>query len=560
MSNPLRFDVAEQRIRYTGGKSEAPFNNDQIWEFNHRHSAVLGKYDVTLDEGSVIVLCDKLNQASNLGVLRNRKLRESAILSAALSAVGVALTGRGKLNSFPVEQQNDKTLINALKRDNDRTAALIMSEVLQVTTDTLPIGEEVLIESTITEGVRVKHGKELGGNPTIAVGALFGKKENRHMYGLPMSNNISLLSMGNDVIEGTTKSVTGQHSSMTAMFLTESNVKRHLPDVYVQRWMSGARFEMFNPREVKLVEAAEIIAKSYGGGTTLDDLSAFFLERNRHLYAMETLNKANVATPYDKDGDLFPSVVLGHDGVRFPNGRALNSIIGEIGGSAEWAVGVLPLVWRGGQALGMLTSQSGLTRTDLSPQEKWRERFHFTEEEFMLIQDARFEHKPYFTIHDILEDPFAGGIAVFGGITDNYFVPSMEGVRSNPDKQTVTVCTTVVNSLGLMEMWRLTFRCNAGIAATAQMFTPPKDLLTRLTGSELERTIGDILAHKLTRKRYRLFFNNEYYPALIPVRDKMVLLHKAIDGLIERGALDEHDREIVKITQRLASEWFVGND
>jgi hypothetical protein len=43
-------------------------------------------------------------------------------------------------------------------------------------------------------------------------------------------------------------------------------------------------------------------------------------------------------------------------------------MIGEIGGSAEWVVGSLPLVWRGGQSLGMLTSQSSLTRKDLSPE------------------------------------------------------------------------------------------------------------------------------------------------------------------------------------------------
>ena len=37
-------------------------------------------------------------------------------------------------------------------------------------------------------------------------------------------------------------------------------------------------------------------------------------------------------------------------------------------------------------------------------------------------------------------------------------------------------------------------------------------------------------------KRFRIFFNNEYYPAVIPVQNKMVLLHHAVDSLIERGA------------------------
>ncbi|GAH99737.1 unnamed protein product, partial [marine sediment metagenome] len=62
------------------------------------------------------------------------------------------------------------------------------------------------------------------------------------------------------------------------------------------------------------------------------------------------------ATPFDEDGDLFPALVMGLDGLSFPDGRGLHSMIGEIGGSAEWTVGALPLVWRGGQGLGMIMS------------------------------------------------------------------------------------------------------------------------------------------------------------------------------------------------------------
>jgi hypothetical protein len=69
-----------------------------------------------------------------------------------------------------------------------------------------------------------------------------------------------------------------------------------------------------------------------------------------------------------------------------------------------------------------------------------------------------------------------------------------------------------------------------------------------------------MLQKDITRKKFRLFFNNEYYPALIPVQNKMVLLHKAIDSLVERGALNSIDREIISITERLASEWFINSE
>ena len=255
-----------------------------------------------------------------------------------------------------------------------------------------------------------------------------------------------------------------------------------------------------------------------------------------------------------------PALILGMEGLFFPDERGLYSMIGEIGGSAEWAVSVLPLVWRGGQALGMLTSHSSLTRKDLSPEDLWKERFHFTEEEFMLIQDARFERKPYFTIWDILDDPFAGGISAFGAITDNYFIPFMEGVKADGKNNRISVTVLAVNSLGVVECWQMTFDCNQSLEHTTTLMISPKEELDHLSGSELEKAIGGILQDEQMSKRFRIFFNNEYYPALIPVRDKMVLLHKAVEGLIERGALNEKDREIVAATERLAGDWFIPSD
>ncbi len=558
MNNNLRFNIADNRLSYQGKQEQLVFSADRLIEFNHRHKAVLADYHITLEACSIFTLSDKINYNSNLGALRNRQVRQSVILSAALAAVAVALHGRGRFNTLP-EEQRTKKMAELLKRANDRTAAQVMSEVLQTTTETLPVGEEVLIESTITEGVRAKPGKEAGGNPTIAVGAVFGKEHHQAQYGLRMPQNVTLLSMGNDVIDGTTKSIKGIHSSLTCLFVTEANAKRHLPDIYIQRWMAGAYFEEFNPREVSVVEAAEIIADSYRL-SNLEKLSAYFLDRPRHYPAMDMLNNAGIATPFDKDGDLMPGIILGMEGLQFPDGRGLLSMIGEIGGSAEWVVGVLPLVWRGGQALGMLTSQSSLTRKDLSPEELWKERFHFTEEEFMLIQDARFERKPYFTIWDIIDDPFAGGISAFGAITDNYFIPCLEGVHIDSENDKIRVCVLTVNSLGVVECWRMLFKCDHDVKKTALLMQSPKEELGKLSGADLEHAIGKMLQDEKSRKRYRIFFNNEYYPALIPVRGKMVLLHKAVEGLIERGALNEKDREIISITERLASDWFIPSD
>jgi hypothetical protein len=557
MSNDLRYDIFDQRLGYYGTKRSDKYTRENIIEFNQRHHSVLASFGLELAENTVTTIDGEINNRSNLGALRNRQIRESVGLSAALSAIAVGLHGYGSFAVLPKEEQTTE-MKNHLKRANDRTAAQVMAEVLQVTTESLPVGEEVVIESTITEGVRVKPGKEAGGNPTIAVGALFGKDEHREAYGVNMPESVTLLSMGNDVIDGTTKSVMGQHSSMTALFVTESGIKRHLPDIYIQRWMSGAYFNEFDPREVSVLDAAKLMADAYGM-SSLDKLSTFYLDRSRHLPAMDALNKAGVATPYDKDGDLFPGIVLGLDALRFPDGRGLSTMIGEIGGSAEWAVSVLPLVWRGGQALGMMTSQAALTTKGLSPEELWERRFHFTEDEFIQIQDARFQHKPYFTIQDIVEDPFAGGIAAFGAISDNFYYPDMIGVSKDPEKNQVSASVFTVNSLGVMQLWTMTFRCLNGLANTVERMTTPKASLEDLSGDDLRAKIDEWLAGDNSRKRFRTFFNTEYYPALIPVHDKMVLLHKTIDDLIDRQALGEIDREITAIVEELAADWFISS-
>jgi hypothetical protein len=102
----------------------------------------------------------------------------------------------------------------------------------------------------------------------------------------------------------------------------------------------------------------------------------------------------------------------------------------------------------------------------------------------------------------------------------------------------------------------MSFKAKKNIDNSLSLMLSPKEELKTLSGDDLETAIGNILNDSNARKRFRLFFNNEYYPSLIPVRHQMVLLHQVVDALIERGALSEHDREIIDTTERLAPEWF----
>jgi len=529
-------------------------SKEKISTFNLRHKEVLEFYGLELAKGAVFIIEDRVNGRSNLGVFRSKQLRQGIILAAALPAAAVVLEGFAALASVPKEKQS-KSLINQLKRHNDRVAAQIMAEVLQITTETFDVGEEVIIESAITEGVRVKPGLEAGGNPTIPVGALYGKEEHCSRYGRGLSKEVTRLSMGSDVIDGTGKSVKGLHSSLTALFVTESDFKRHLPDIYIERWMAGAMFPEFNPRDTDLLEETQIIADACGV-KDLSQMSAYFLDRPRHHPAMDELNSMGVATPFDKDGDLFPAVVMGLDGLRLPDGRGFHSMIGEIGGSAEWTVGALPLVWRGGQSLGMLTSQSSLTRKDLSPQELWDERFHYTEEELILLQDARFEQKPFFTVYDLMDRPFAGGVSAFSAISDNYFFPPLEGAKIDRKKNLISTNTLMVNSLGNIEHWQLIFKAVDGVKDAAKKMQSPKARLRGRDKSEIEKQVKAMAHDPTMRFRLKQFFVNEYYPAIIHTDGKMVVLEKTVEALISREALSDYDREIVRAVVEYVPEWF----
>lgn len=555
MSNPLRYNIGDARLTYSGRHEAMELSKDKVSTFNLRHQEVLNFYGFELAGGTVFVIDDRVNGHSNLGVFRSKQLRQAVILAAALPAAAVVIDGFGALNKVPKDLQT-KDLVNRLKRHNDRIAAQVMSEVLQITTETFDLGEEVIIESAITEGVRSKPGVEAGGNPTIAVGALFGKEEHCSRYSHGLTQEVNRLSMGSDVIDGTGKSVEGLHSSLTALFITESNFKRHLPDIYVERWMTAAPFPEFNPRDTNLKEEARIIADACGI-KDFSEMTAYFLDRPRHHPAMDQLNGIGVATPFDKDGDLFPALVMGLDGLRFPDGRGLHSMIGEIGGSAEWTVGALPLVWRGGQSLGMLTSQSSLTRKDLSPEELWNERFHYTEEELILLQDARFEQKPFFTVNDLMENPFAGGVSAFCAISDNYFLPHLEGVKIDREQGLITTNTLMINCLGNIEHWQLSFKCVEGFETTAKKIRSPKSELRNLEKAQIEKQVKDMVNNETDRFRLKHFFINEYYPAIIHTGSKMVVLEKTIESMIDRKAFSEHDRDIVKAVVRAAPEWFI---
>ena len=130
--------------------------------------------------------------------------------------------------------------------------------------------------------------------------------------------------------------------------------------------------------------------------------------------------------------------------------------------------------------------------------------------------------------------------------TTIFFLTS-KGSKSTASAGLITTNTFMVNSLGNIEHWQLTFKCIEGIEATgSKKMQSPKSALRGLDEADIDKQIKAMIDDQLKRFRLKQFFVNEYYPAIIHTDGKMVVLENTVEGLIARGALSEYDRAIVK--------------
>jgi hypothetical protein len=120
----------------------------------------------------------------------------------------------------------------------------------------------------------------------------------------------------------------------------------------------------------------------------------------------------------------------------------------------------------------------------------------------------------------------------------------------------ITTNTIMVNSLGNIEHWQLTFKCIEGIETTDKKMQSPKSALSGLDEADIHKQIKAMADDQLKRFRLKQFFVNEYYPAIIHTDGKMVVLENTVEALIARGALSEYDRAIVKAVVTDVPEWF----
>ncbi|MCD6353688.1 MAG: hypothetical protein J7M06_05705, partial [Proteobacteria bacterium] len=120
--------------------------------------------------------------------------------------------------------------------------------------------------------------------------------------------------------------------------------------------------------------------------------------------------------------------------------------------------------------------------------------------------------------------------------------------------------TLMINSLGMVEHWRLIFKCVEGFEATAKKMKSMKADFHGLDRVQVEELIKAMADDTVRRFRLKQFFVNEYYPAIIHASGKMVILDKTIDALIKRDIFKDLDRNIVKAVVKTLPEWFAYTD
>ena len=158
-----------------------------------------------------------------------------------------------------------------------------------------------------------------------------------------------------------------------------------------------------------------------------------------------------------------------------------------------------------------------------------------------------------------MEKPFAGGVSAFCSISDNYYLPQLSGVTIDKEKGLFTTNTLVINSLGNVEIWRMTFQCTQGFDYTAQRMNSPKMSLRVSEVDKIESAVKEMADDEIKRLRLKQFVVNEYYSAIIYTSGKMAVLENTIEALIKREVLSEHDRDIVRAVVKAVPEWFTSS-
>ncbi|MGH9867844.1 MAG: fructose-bisphosphatase class II [Candidatus Polarisedimenticolia bacterium] len=446
----------------------------EVEHWNQRNARLLDQYDLDIAAVDVLSLDPPVTVKGTKGALQTEH-RDRLILTAAMGALAVSLSGRGDL--LAVEPSQRDRLKLACKETNDRNSTAAMAEALYAMRDA---SAGFRLRIAIGEGARLKPG-ERGGNPTLYAGMEIGRGDGP-LYHLAV-----------DTVEGTTKSTLFDPSCGTLLFITDAEIPA-VPDMYFDKC------QLHDVDGVSVADPLERIVQALMDARGTRDVNIFSLDRGRH--PIDRMVELGACMRVDTDSDAYPAVASGLAwGVYPDNLRPLDGVCADIGGAAETLAAA-----SGAWYLGVRSSARFCT----GKVKRWEERYDLDDHEREDIRSRGLDPAKVYRIEDLIPGlPRADGAFVASAISDNWHIPGMRAAFIGGNFATVD--TLFIGSAGTAEICTITFAYRQPWERIVETITPVLTRLLRLPVEDIPRAVRQAVADPARAARLRHEIATSYY-------------------------------------------------
>ena len=517
------------RTRYS--KATRMLGKDAVAHWNVKNQRLLDTFGVRIVGVEEMELKPAVRTQGNLELL----LSERASLSMALSALAVALKGRGDLLEVPKDERSG--LKTQYKEAADLRAAATEMEALQsIVDENANIAFLVRVGEGGGDAGRRKPGEAL--NASLFPGQLI---VNRQYVGLSVDNlerrGVKVYRIATDPIDGTGKTTLSEPSALTSILIVDGEIKT-VPDIYMEKLTLDERAARVGLNTDETLEKV-VQGLSDSHQVLPGEINGFALKRDRH--PIELLLTLGINMVLDSDGDLLPLVGPGAQPGVYENGLPLHAGIGDTGGAAEYLIAAAANHWLGGESHGRFVSAKGMKKG-------WEGRYDYTDEDRQIIEGAGFELNRNYPISELID--LKDGSAVFGGITSNYHFPQLSGVYVGDNYAQVDVIK--VGASGRFTKRRFTFLFSQPHAQMIENFSPVTEVLMHCDVRDIRGEIKTVLGNSSRAERLHREIALSLYQVFNIRNGKF-----EVDEAKMQALGDERTTAIVHDLTELKPDWFV---
>lgn len=505
--------------------------SDKVAHWNVNNRRLLETFGVKIGSIEEMVIRQAVRTPGHLEIL----LSERTSLAMALSALAVALKGRGDLLAVPKDQQ--KGLKTKYKEVADLRAAATQMEVMQsIVDENANIAFLVRVGEGGGDAGRRKAGESL--NASLFPGQIIANKQ---WAGKPVEDlekkGVKVYRIATDPIDGTGKTTVSDPSALTSTLIVDGEISR-LPDVYMEKLtLDPLAAQIGLDTGEPLEKVVQGLADSHKVSPA--KINGFALKRDRH--PIEQLLGLGINMVLDSDGDLLPALAPGAQPGVYENGLPMHATIGDTGGAAEYLIAATANHWLGGESHGRFVSAEGMKNKG------WAGRYDFTPEDRTVIEGAGFRLDANYPISELVD--LKDGLAVFGGITSNSHFPQLSGVYLGENYAQVDVIK--VGASGRFTKRRFTFTFDYPLAKMIELFNPVSEVLTQCDIQDIRGELRTILSDSSRAERLRRELALSLYQVFDISNGKFTV---NADALRELG--DERTQAIINNLMSLQPDWF----